>query len=305
VEGAVIAGLPDGLVARPLMRDDVDAVFRLEQTCEALDDGEAEIALSDVEAEWHRPAFDPATMSVGVFDADRLVAYAEVFGSRAEAAVAPAERGRGIGSALARWTWTIAEASGRDRVGQTISDTEDAARALFESLGYELGHTSWILRIGIDEEPPPPELPSGLALRGYRPGVDEPQMFDVIETAFSAWEGREPNAFEDWKAQFLERDEVRPELQVLAAEGDRLVGVAINYDYAEDDEGWIQQLAVHPTHQGRGLGRAILQESFRKFHALGRRSCGLSTDSRTGALGLYEHVGMRVRKSYAHWDKKL
>jgi mycothiol synthase len=300
----VIPGLPDGLVARPLTWDDVDAIFRLEHACEAFDDGEAEIALSDVEAEWRRPAFDPATFSVGFFAADRLVAYAEVFRSRAEAAVAPAERGRGIGSALARWTWTVARASGRDRVGQTISDTEEAARALFESFGYERGHTSWILRIEIGQDPPPPQLPEGLTLRSFRPG-DEPQMFDVIETAFSAWQGREPNAFGDWRAQFLDRDEVRPELQVLAAEGDRLVGVAINYDYADDDEGWVQQLAVHPTHQGRGLGRAMLQESFRRFHAIGRRSCGLSTDSRTGALGLYEHVGMGVRKSYTHWDKRL
>jgi mycothiol synthase len=304
MEGAMIPGLPDGLVARPLTWDDVDAISRLERACEASDDGEAEIALSDVEAGWRRPAFDPATMSVGVFDADRLVAYAEVFQSRAEAAVAPAERGRGIGSALARWTWANARSSGRDRVGQTISDTEDAARAIFESFGYERGHTSWILRIGIDDEPPAPLVPDGFTLRPYLSG-DEARMFDVIETAFSAWEGREPNTFADWRAQFLDRDEVRPELQVLAAEGDRLVGVAINYDYAEDDEGWIQQLAVHPTHQGRGLGRAMLQESFRRFHAIGRRSCGLTTDSRTGALGLYEHVGMRVRKSYTHWEKVI
>jgi mycothiol synthase len=304
MEGAMIPGLPDDLVARALTWDDVDAIFRLERACEASDDGEAEIALSDVEAGWRRPAFDPATMSVGVFDADRLVAYAEVFQSRAEAAVAPAERGRGIGSALARWTWANARSSGRDRVGQTISDTEDAARALFESFGYERGHTSWILRIGIDDEPPAPLVPDGFTLRPYRSG-DEARMFDVIETAFSAWEGREPNTFADWRAQFLDRDEVRPELQVLAADGDRLVGVAINYDYAEDEEGWIQQLAVHPTHQGRGLGRAMLQESFRRFHAIGRRSCGLTTDSRTGALGLYEHVGMRVRKSYTHWEKVI
>jgi ribosomal protein S18 acetylase RimI-like enzyme len=301
----VIPGLPDGLAARPLTWDDVNAIFRLEQACETFDDGEAEIALSDVEAEWRRPAFDPATMSVGVFDADRLVAYAEIFQSRAEAAVAPAERGRGIGSALARWTWTIARSSGRDTVGQTISDTEDAARALFHSLGYERGHTSWILRIGTEKEPPSPRLPDGFALRPYRPGVDERQMFDVIETAFSAWEGREPNTFEDWRAQFVDRDEVRPELQVLATEGDRLVGVAINYDYAEDDEGWIQQLAVHPPHQGRGLGRALLLESFRRFHRIGRKSCGLTTDSRTGALGLYEHVGMYVRKSYTHWARHV
>jgi hypothetical protein len=54
MEGAVIPRLPEGLVARPLTWDDVDGIFRLEHACEAFDDGEAEIALSDVEAEWRR-----------------------------------------------------------------------------------------------------------------------------------------------------------------------------------------------------------------------------------------------------------
>ncbi|MPZ61511.1 MAG: GNAT family N-acetyltransferase, partial [Propionibacteriales bacterium] len=31
----------------------------------------------------------------------------------------------------------------------------------------------------------------------------------------------------------------------------------------------------------------------------------LSTDSRTGALGLYEHVGMRVRNTFEHWALDL
>jgi hypothetical protein len=32
---------------------------------------------------------------------------------------------------------------------------------------------------------------------------------------------------------------------------------------------------------------------------------GLSTDSRTGALGLYERVGMKVTRSYTHFAKEL
>jgi mycothiol synthase len=305
VEARVIADLPDGLSARPLEWDDAEAVFRLEAGSEAYDDGDVEVALSDIEAEWRQPAFDLATMSVGVFDTDRLVAHADVIQKRAEAVVAPAYRGRGVGSALARWTWSVASAAGRHEVGQSVSDRNRAARNLFESLGYERRHTSWLLRIEMDDKPASPVLPDGFMLRDHRPGIDEPQIFDVIETAFSGWEGREPNTFEDWHAKFFDREEVRPELQVLAVDVDRIVGVAINYDYAEDVEGWVQQLAVEETHRGRGIGRALLQESFRRFYAIGRRACGVATDSRTGALGLYEHVGMHVRKSYTHWTKRL
>ena len=37
----------------------------------------------------------------------------------------------------------------------------------------------------------------------------------------------------------------------------------------------------------------------------GLRRCALGTDSRTGARGLYEHVGMRVRASYGEYRKAL
>jgi hypothetical protein len=53
------------------------------------------------------------------------------------------------------------------------------------------------------------------------------------------------------------------------------------------------------------LGRALLQESFRRFKAMGWDRAGLATDSRTGALSLYEHVGMRVDRSYTRWVKDL
>ena len=67
----------------------------------------------------------------------------------------------------------------------------------------------------------------------------------------------------------------------------------------------MHQLAVAREHRNLGLGRALLLRAFELFHARGRASVGLSTDSRTGALGLYEHVGMRVVRSYTHHAKRL
>ncbi len=187
------------------------------------------------------------------------------------------------------------------------TDRTDAA-ALLRSHGYEVAHTAWVLRIDLDDEPPPePSLPSELALRDLRPGEDARALFDLIDTAFDEWEDRESHGFDNWAAAFLQRDEVVPELAPLIVDGERLVGAALTYHYGLDDdvEGWIQQLAVDKAYRGRGLGRALLQECFRRFHGVGYRHCGLSTDSRTGALGLYEHVGMRVRSSFTRYTKKL
>ncbi|HEY5904454.1 MAG TPA: GNAT family N-acetyltransferase [Actinomycetota bacterium] len=300
--------LPDGYTARPSTADDLEATFRLVAAAEEHDDGAAEIARSDIAAEWERPDFDLEAMSITVWHDDELAASGDVFMGRAEVDVAPAHRDRGIGSALLPWTWAVARADGRDSVGQTVSDRRTDAAPLFTAHGYEAGHTAWALRIDLADEPPPaPALPDGLSFRDFRPGDDDRAVFEVIDVAFDEWDDRESHGFDNWAPAFLHRDEVLSELVPLVVDGDRIVGVALNYHYGVDDdvEGWTQQLAVDRAYRGRGLGRALLQESFRRFHGVGYRRAGLSTDSRTGALGLYEHVGMRVRSSFTRYTKQL
>ena len=73
---------------------------------------------------------------------------------------------------------------------------------------------------------------------------------------------------------------------------------------------------VRPTHRSRGIGTALLEwmerraqsllrTSFGWFFERGRRVAGVSTDSRTGALGVYERGGMRVQRQYTRYTKRL
>lgn len=301
-----VTGLPEGYASRPHVRADAAAVCALVAEAEAHDDGVAEIDLSDIEADWRRPGFDLQTMSLGVFRGGELAASADVFAGRAEVSVKPGDRGRGIGTAIMRWTWDVARADGRDRVGQTVTDADLSAVGLFRSNGYEPTHTSWILQIEVPDAPPRPVLPEGLAFRPFVPGTDDRALYELIDTAFSEWPMRESEGFDNWRAQTLDRAEVRPELQVLIGDREgRIIAAAVNFDYPNGDEGWTQNLAVDAGYRRRGLGKALLIESFRRFHAAGQRTCGVSTDSRTGALGLYEAVGMHVRRSYTRWTKSL
>ena len=67
------------------------------------------------------------------------------------------------------------------------------------------------------------------------------------------------------------------------------------------DEIWVDKLAVAATHRHRGIARALLGTAFRRSSASGYDHTALSTDSRTGALTLYERVGMHVTRSFTHW----
>ena len=52
--------------------------------------------------------------------------------------------------------------------------------------------------------------------------------------------------------------------------------------------------------RNRGIARALLQTAFVRAFERGHRWTSVSTDSDTGALTLYEHVGMTVHRSFAH-----
>jgi len=73
----------------------------------------------------------------------------------------------------------------------------------------------------------------------------------------------------------------------------------------EPDDDWVEQLAVARAHRGGGLARALLEHGLGVTWRRGVRRFGLGTESRTGARGLCQHVGMRVRRSYAHDSKPL
>ncbi len=287
--------LPAGLTTRPVTRADVEAVLALVRACEAHDSGAAELDREDLLADWSRPAMDLTTMTRGVFDADAVVAEAEVVMHRGEVVVHPAHRSRGIGSALLPWVEDIARAQGT-YVRQVIDDRAIAAAELLKAHGYQEAFTSWILAIDLEGASVAAELPEGVGFRAYRPGTDEREVYQVIEEAFSEWERREPSTFEDWAALTIGRESFEPWHMILAADETtgELVGVAYLIDYPDIDEGWIQQLATKATHRHRGIARALLHRAFGLYRERGKTVAELNTDSRTGALGLYEKVGMRV-----------
>ena len=296
--------LPDGLTWRTATREDAPAILRLIEIAEEHYDGVVEVDAADVESEFQRIGFDLERDCVLVFDSDEAVAWCDVYRGRAEGDVRPSHQRRGIGTALLRWSEAQALERGDAKVTQAITDNNPDARELFLGNGYAPSETAWILQIAFDGRAPEHPVPEGISIRPYT-DADARDVHRVIDDAFSEWEGRDPMPFDEWRVFITDHKAFSPSLSRLAFDGAELVGATLSFDYDIADEGWIQQLATKATHRHRGIARALLYETFRAFSERGQPACGLSTESRTGALSLYEKVGMHVRRSYTKYTKPL
>jgi mycothiol synthase len=287
----------------PLGPADLDEVLAVWVACEEHDDGAAEVSRADLVAMTGRPSFDFARDTAGVREDGALVAFGAQIGKRLTFAhVLPGARGRGNGAWLLGWAEGAARAIGASACSQSLSEHDAAARALLGAHGYEERWEEWSFTLALDAEPESPALPAGYAIRPFGPG-DERAAYDVIDRAFAEWPDREGGSFEDWSASSLGRPGFEPSLLALAVRGDEVAGALLLV--IEAGEGWVDQLAVARQHRGRGLARALLQHAFAETWRRGLRRAGLATDSRTGARGLYEHLGMHVRKTFGEFTKPL
>lgn len=284
--------LPAGLTTRPLRPTDATAVHQLMAAQELADLGEVVIEEADIVSDWARPSHDLAARSIGVWDGDTLVAYAELMGAdRADTSVLPSHRGRGIGTWLAHWLQDLGRSVGSSIVGMPVPQGSPGDR-LLEELGFRVRWTSWVLRLPAGATIAARELPEGYVVRTA--GPDELRAaHDVLEDAFLEWSVREREPFEDFAAATSGRPGFEPWNLRVAVDGDgQVVGVSLVLVSDNGSTGYVDRLAVRADHRNRGIAQALLVDSFAHARAHGATTSELSTDSRTGALGLYEKVGM-------------
>ena len=169
VVGFRLVDVPAGLSTRPLTRDDASAVYEVMAAQESVDLDEVMIEEADIVSDWSRSSFDVEGSTIGVLDGDRLVAYAEVAPSgRCDAAVDPAYRGRGIGTAIAHWMQDNARSRGVAEIGMPVPQGSPGDR-LLEGLGYRVRWESWGLALLDGATVPVRDLPEGYVVREADP----------------------------------------------------------------------------------------------------------------------------------------
>jgi mycothiol synthase len=309
--------LPAGLTARPLTLADTAEVTRVMAAEQLHDLGSVEIEEADIIGDWQRPGFDVEGSTLGVFHVEhgadgtreKLVAYAEVTDPwRGDAAVDPAYQGLGIGTALNRWVVELARSRGAEVFGMPVPRGSSADR-LLESLGWFVRWESWVLALPEGREIEAQPLPNGCAIRTAESEEDRRAVFEVIEDAFLEWSERERRTVEEFLAVTVQRPGFEPWNLRLVTDPD---GVAVGGCYLQlaapegsDLVGYVHSIAVRRDRRGLGLARALLADAFRNAREHGATRSELATDSRTGALGLYEKVGMEVTSTWVHRATRL
>jgi mycothiol synthase len=128
-------------------------------------------------------------------------------------------------------------------------------------------------------------------------------VWTVVEDAFLEWSDRDRQSFEDFTAEVWQRPGFEPwHLQVVTAPDGAVAGVAFVWNTAGESgpDTYIDRLAVSRDHRNRGLAQALLVAAFAAGRERGAVTSSLSTDSRTGALSLYEKVGMKPASTWVN-----
>jgi mycothiol synthase len=277
--------------ARP---EDNEAVFQLYADWQKENYGQVEIG---------REMYATVLASAeGAFVAEiesRIVGEADVSGGGwIDLGVEPSERRRGIGTALLR---AAEEASTAKPTLLMALHSDPPGAAFAQAMGYEKAWEVWLMGIDLPDEIPEPAWPEGVSVRTY--GGEEAEAREIknlLDLAYAEEFHHEPATFENWSRFMFDDPMFDAGVWFLAVADGAIVGAALNWD-----EGYIKDLVVHPEWRGRGLGKALVYETFGEFKRRGLPRVTLKTDSNnpTDAWRLYERVGMAKERTYEIFQK--
>jgi mycothiol synthase len=196
-----------------------------------------------------------------------------------------------------------------DGVARVVVQGDDhVLRAAAEADGWRPVRHSFQMRIDVHDDLPEPRWPEGITTSTMQPG-DEHGLHEANNEAFADDWAFVPEPFEQWSSEAFGRENFDPELVLVAKEDGEVAGYSINGWHASGDPqfGWVGSLGVRPQWRRRGLATALLHQSFRDFRDRGATRVGLGVDAEnpTGAVDLYERVGMRVVRRNTSYEKRL
>jgi mycothiol synthase len=306
--------LPEGYSVRPATRGDAPAITEMFIEQETLMNGDPESTVEDLYDDWSTPGFDMERDSWVILRDDEVVGYVVIARrlppdiSVAYGGVRPSHHGKGLGTFLIESVEQRAGeiAGGPAIVRQWIDAKDEVALSIVKARGYSFVRRFWRMDAPLDAEVAAVPDPDGITIRSFEKGRDERTAHEVLETAFTEHWGYTPKTYEESAVGRWDAEWFRPDLSLVAeANGGEMVAVSINGP--RFDDGYVEDIGVLPDWRGRGIAEALLRRSFALFKEVGfkRASLNVDSDNSTGAMRLYERVGMEPGTCYDVYEARI
>ena len=161
----------------------------------------------------------------------------------------------------------------------------------------------WRMTVTFGDPPAEPAVPADVTIE--QPGDDDGRLRElhhVIDTAFLDHYGFEETVFEEWLHRHSTSPGADRGLWWLASVDGVPAAALVGRDWP--DTGWVQGIGTLRAFRGRGLARLLLQKAFAEFGRRGQLtvSLGVDADNPTGAVALYESVGMTVQHETLRYE---
>ena len=303
------SALPDELTVRPATDADLDAVVCL------IDDADRAIGLDPDPIRdyltwiWHVPSTDLGRDTRLVASGKALACFGQAIWSPEEGGplttlirVHPDHLGLGLGSSALAWAEALAAERGSEGTRARAPDADDLGRSLLVSRGYVRVRSSWTMGRRLEPREDPGRAPTGVRIRAFETGRDERALHEVYEASFADHWGFRSIPYGKFEADMYGADDWDPSLAYLAEVEGRVAGHVVAISFEGDAS--VAILGVEPQSRGRGIAKALLRRVFAELATRGHDEVRLMVDAQnpTGALALYESVGMTTHRAYDIFD---
>lgn len=297
---------PPGYAVRAPRRDDAEDVAALERAADLALQGVSDSSTAEVLEEWALPRLDPQRDLWLLSEDDVAVGYGFLYQAEppslfvAGHVVHPDHDDRGLEEFLldaAEARAAAVAAAGPAPASATLHvfahERQEHRRALYAARGYTHVRSFSRLQVSLDTAPPAPVWPRGIETRTFRRGQDEAAVHAATHEAFLDHWHPDVMDLDEWETLRFARSDLDLGLWWVAWDGEQVAGSLLAFPTPLG--GYVDELSVRRPWRGRGLGRALLLQAFAELRRRGLPAAylGVDTLNPTGAMHLYESVGMK------------
>jgi mycothiol synthase len=312
--------LDPGLTLRPARWTDINAVAKLTHDVTEMEgDSLFVLTAEELANEWRSDGFNVESDVFVVETRDgRLVGTEEFYNEsghyklKADGCVLPEFRGLGIGSSLlekivvrAQAEMKLAATDVRVFIQSLVNNKDEAGHNLLRNNGYSPVRYHWRMEIKLQEAPATVTFPAGIELRPFLKDEHAVAVWQADNEAFRDHWGSHDRALEEWSHGKFGNPNFDSTLWMIAWDGSEVAGFSQNR--FRKGIGWIGTIAVRRPWRKKGIGIALIRQTFGEFYKRGMTTISLGVDSAnlTGATRLYERAGMYVAGEFAMYEKEL